>query len=470
MGGRMPFFSAPTEEDEEEQPAAVSEAQKQPASKANKVLADGTYATQSAYVEDSASTKQNAKKTAGPFLRSEILAGKFDVGAVAMKTLGKVALKLQASNADERIKNGVTAEVLYICACFLQYIEHSELYKDSVSSSTSHEEVVQLIRIILEPNEQLYSTIVRESREAHKRHLEEYNRTMNVQPEKKVVDVQVDDKLSIRLLQGSKYGHVSFEDNVEVDLMKATGMSERDTEAGALSRVHQLTGFSDPLYAECYINAHRYDIVLEVLVINRTKDTLQNVGLELSTVGDLQITKRAQLQTHTLAPLGKVWIRSDVKVSSTETGMIYGNLVYDIAGSAVSDKHCVVLNNIRVDILDYIEPATCSDSQYRNMWYEFEWENKVPVSAKAASVFEFLEDIIRATNMKCLTPKSAMEGDCRFLAANLYARSIFGEDALANMSVEQLENGEISGYIRIRSKTQGIALSLGDKIAKRAQP
>jgi len=382
--GRMPFFSAPTEEDEEEQPAAVSEAQKQPASKANKVLADGTYATQSAYVEDSASTKQNAKKTAGPFLRSEILAGKFDVGAVAMKTLGKVALKLQASNADERIKNGVTAEVLYICACFLQYIEHSELYKDSVSSSTSHEEVVQLIRIILEPNEQLYSTIVRESREAHKRHLEEYNRTMNVQPEKKVVDVQVDDKLSIRLLQGSKYGHVSFEDNVEVDLMKATGTSERDTEAGALSRVHQLTGFSDPLYAECYINAHRYDIVLEVLVINRTKDTLQNVGLELSTVGDLQITKRAQLQTHTLAPLGKVWIRSDVKVSSTETGMIYGNLVYDIAGSAVSDKHCVVLNNIRVDILDYIEPATCSDSQYRNMWYEFEWENKVPVSAKAA--------------------------------------------------------------------------------------
>jgi len=35
------------------------------------------------------------------------------------------------------------------------------------------------------------------------------------------------------------------------------------------------------------------------------------------------------------------------------------------------------------------------------------------------------------------------------------------------MSVEQLETGEISGYIRIRSKTQGIALSLGDKIAQR---
>lgn len=85
------------------------------------------------------------------------------------------------------------------------------------------------------------------------------------------------------------------------------------------------------------------------------------------------------------------------------------------------------------------------------------------------SVFEFLSDIIKSTNMKCLTPQSAMKGDCRFLAANLYAKSIFGEDALANMSIEQLDSGEISGYIRIRSKTQGIALSLGDKIAQRSQ-
>ncbi|KAK8602626.1 hypothetical protein V6N12_052430 [Hibiscus sabdariffa] len=43
-----------------------------------------------------------------------------------------------------------------------------------------------------------------------------------------------------------------------------------------------------------------------------------------------------------------------------------------------------------------------------------------------------------------------------FLAANLYAKSVFGEDALVNLSVEKL-----SGHIRMRSKNQGIALSLG---------
>jgi coatomer subunit beta len=43
---------------------------------------------------------------------------------------------------------------------------------------------------------------------------------------------------------------------------------------------------------------------------------------------------------------------------------------------------------------------------------------------------------------------------------------VFGEDALVNVSVEKKDDsdGKIGGYIRIRSKTQGIALSLGDRI------
>ena len=42
--------------------------------------------------------------------------------------------------------------------------------------------------------------------------------------------------------------------------------------------------------------------------------------------------------------------------------------------------------------------------------------------------------------------------------------SFTGEDALANLSVERSEAGSITGHVRIRSKTQGIALSLGDRI------
>lgn len=68
------------------------------------------------------------------------------------------------------------------------------------------------------------------------------------------------------------------------------------------------------------------------------------------------------------------------QVSSTETGIIFGNIVYDIAGVSSSDKNCVILNDIHIDIMDYISPASCSELKFRQMWAEFEWENKVAVN------------------------------------------------------------------------------------------
>jgi coatomer subunit beta len=60
------------------------------------------------------------------------------------------------------------------------------------------------------------------------------------------------------------------------------------------------------------------------------------------------------------------------------------------------------------------------------MWTEFEWENKVNINSKAKSLREFLKQLMESTNMSCLTPEASLKGDCRFLSANLYARSVFG--------------------------------------------
>ena len=39
---------------------------------------------------------------------------------------------------------------------------------------------------------------------------------------------------------------------------------------------------------------------------------------------------------------------------------------------------------------------------------------------------EYLTHVMKSTNMSCLTPEGAMSGDCDFLSANMYARSLFG--------------------------------------------
>ena len=51
--------------------------------------------------------------------------------------------------------------------------------------------------------------------------------------------------------------------------------------------------------------------------------------------------------------------------------------------------------------------------------------------------------------MKCLTPEKTLTGDCEFLAANLYAKSMFGESALANLSIEVGSNGFVQGNFMV---------------------
>ena len=114
--------------------------------------------------------------------------------------------------------------------------------------------------------------------------------------------------------------------------------------------------------------------------------------------------------------------------------------------------------------MDYIQPAHCTETQFRNMWAEFEWENKVAVFTAIEDCEEFLKHVMKLTNMACLTEVDTLEPGCDFLAANLFARSIFGEAALLNLSIEKAETGRVEGFIRIRAKNQGVALSLGDRL------
>lgn len=133
----------------------------------------------------------------------------------------------------------------------------------------------------------------------------------------------------------------------------------KDDFISKLQRIVQLTGFSDSVYAEAFVNVQQFDIFLDVLIVNQSTETLQNLTVEFATLGDLKIVERPM--PHTLGPLSFQSIKATVKVSSTETGVIFGNIFYD--GPATVDSHCVVLNDIHIDILDYIAPAYCNEAQ-----------------------------------------------------------------------------------------------------------
>jgi len=463
--GEPPFIDLTPEAEKQEHKqtkAAVLTPNTGAGSGSRLLLPDGTYATQSAFSEAADTTSSVITTTNELSLRALLLSGDFFLGSSIASALTKLVLKLQEKNVSQQVKNNVTAEVLYLLVSMLS-LGKSGLLPNPIDTD-SYERIVLCVKVLTKSKAKTSEIFSKLCRKSFAHMLKENQRTKEIKVEKpKEVDVQADDLIKVRQLRAKRtYAQSDLEDEGDTDLGLATGIEKEVDLSSKLNRIIQLTGFSDPIYAEAFVNVHQYDIVLDVTVINQTPDTLQNVSLELATLGDLKLCERPQ--NYTIGPRDKKQIKANIKVSSTETGIIFGNIVYDVAGSSSSDKNCVILNDIHIDIMDYIAPAYCSETAFRTMWQEFEWENKVAVNTTILDVNLFLKHILQCTNMNCLTPKSALEGDCGFLSANLYAKSIFGEDALANISIEKQADGKIAGFIRIRSKTQGIALSLGDKI------
>uniref|UniRef100_A0ABI7YPA5 Coatomer subunit beta n=1 Tax=Felis catus TaxID=9685 RepID=A0ABI7YPA5_FELCA len=426
----------------------------------------GTYATQSAL----SSSRPTKKEDERPPLRGFLLDGDFFVAASLATTLTKIALRYVALVQEKKKQNSFVAEAMLLMATIL-HLGKSSLPKKPITDDDV-DRISLCLKVLSECSPLMNDIFNKECRQSLSHmlsaKLEEEKLSQKKESEKRNVTVQPDDPISFMQLTAKNEMNCK-EDQFQLSLLAAMGNTQRkeaaDPLASKLNKVTQLTGFSDPVYAEAYVHVNQYDIVLDVLVVNQTSDTLQNCTLELATLGDLKLVEKPSPLT--LAPHDFANIKANVKVASTENGIIFGNIVYDVSGAA-SDRNCVVLSDIHIDIMDYIQPATCTDAEFRQMWAEFEWENKVTVNTNIVDLNDYLQHILKSTNMKCLTPEKALSGYCGFMAANLYARSIFGEDALANVSIEKpIQQGPeapVTGHIRIRAKSQGMALSLGDKI------
>lgn len=427
------------------------------------VTADGTYATQSAFSANTATTKKDAER---PPLRKYLMEGDFFIGASLGTTLTKLALRYCQIVQDAKKQNRFTAESMLVLTSIM-HLGTSGLPAKPITKDDL-DRLALCLKVLSDKSSLLQQVFSADCRDALGQMLEAQKQVESVTGtgDKKVAVIQPDSPISF--LQLSKLDAlVGTGDMLDLSLSAALGtgkISGTDFSSTKLSKVTQLTGFSDPVYAEAYVNVNQYDIVLDVLVVNQTKDTLQNCTLELATLGDLKLVEKPQ--PIVLAPNDFANIKANVKVASTENGIIFGNIVYDMAG-ATSDRNVVVLNDIHIDIMDYIVPATCTETEFRTMWADFEWENKVSVNTTVTGLGDYLASLLKSTNMKCLTPDKALSGECGFMAANLYAKSIFGEDALANVSLEKnpaKPEAPVTGHIRIRAKSQGMALSLGDKI------
>jgi coatomer subunit beta len=366
----------------------------------NIVLADGTYASVT-----STETVGGAVQEALPHLRKLVIGGDMLLGTVVAVTLTKLALK---STVDPNLKgvvsNRLVSSAVLVAAGIGKVAESKSKGANGVHADCI-DRLTSCCRILLDPavRERLAATWLVAGKDAFMTIVtsQKLAKSKASEASKKSSASQADDLIQFRQLRAQ-----AVQGGIEVDLMdaddisRATGTDAAGGDSNKLPHVHQLTGYSDPVYAEASITVHDYDIILDILVINRTPNTLTNLTLELATMGDLKLVERPQ--SHTIGPLDERKLRANIKVSSTETGHIFGTIVFD--NSSTAQKTYVNLSDIQLNIMDYIRPAECRGEDFRSMWAEFEWENKVAINTNITNLREFLNHIIANTNMTCLTP------------------------------------------------------------------
>jgi coatomer subunit beta len=296
----------------------------------NIVLSDGTYASVTSTETVGNNHSENEKL---PHLRRLICSGDILLGTVLSVTLTKLALKATED------KYRITLGALLTAAGVGKLAELRRGDRIGVHADCL-ERLTQCCRVLLDPSvqEKLKDVFLTSCQEAYSQLVSKQKvlKQKVTEQAKKGKASNPDDLIQFRQLR-----QLSVQGGLEVDLMdaddisRAIGVDRNNAEDNKLRHVYQLTGYSDPVYAEASVTVHEYDIILDMLIINRTPNTLTNLTVELATIGDLKILERPQ--SYTIGPLDERRLRASIKVSSTETGHIFGTIVFDNSSSARSE-------------------------------------------------------------------------------------------------------------------------------------
>ena len=238
-----------------------------------KITSDGTYATQSAFSNPAA-----AKKETRPPLRQYLMDGDFFIGTTLAATLTKLVLKYFDWEEQEIERNRVCTTAMLIMSSIMHFgksgfpkkqITNDDLDRIFLCLKTLSERTPEIVAVFKDAcREALASMLTAQTEEE----LQEKK-----SKKKQVAKVQADDPISFTQLANNRndqLGENVFESSLNQALAgtKPTGMSDITMPSSKLNKITQLTGFSDPVYAEAYVTVNQFDILIDVLIVNQTSE------------------------------------------------------------------------------------------------------------------------------------------------------------------------------------------------------
>ena len=426
-------------------------------------MPDGSYGTETIVVNDSKIISKDDNDIPKSPLREFIEGKEFFLCGVLSISLSKLILKMKKNLNKEYKRMGVEA-LIFLCSYLRLHQDSKKLDPDNKNrimmcvkllSNYNKTPISVMDKVISGESRKILSNIIEQ-----KLYDFEQRKLSNLAKSKESILVQPDEQIAYRQLKDVEAGEndFDFEIGAGVDLTAESEfdfLSQKKDTSEKETRVYQLTGLSDDIYVEGKLEIHQYDLILTMLLVNRTKNTLPNVNVTLLTLGSIKIVEKP-ISTN-LKGYSSDTVKASLKVFNTENGGIYGYVNYESINPV-----SIALDGIDIDFMDSLHPGNCTEAEFKKMWADYEWENKITVVTSLTDIQEYIDTLQQKLNANRLTPLTGKESG--FLVTTFYAKSKFEEDALLNISIEKTKEGKISGLIRIRAKTEGMAGCIGSRI------
>jgi len=386
------------------------------------ILADGTYSTQ--IVEEKKTTLQPEKKS---FLREKlVMEGNYYLKATLAVALAKLTLNLKDNIA---LYNRWAIEVLLILCEILNF---NKRFKTSMEAF--NERIKYCIHILSNPANYNFDNTLHIAKEVENKEpiVNEVIASTISNPDVGLVFRQFKD------LKNSTDYEI-YENESEVITKHKTLISNWQQE------VYQLTGYTEPVYAELLVESQDFNVELIITLVNRTKKTLHNVLLETSMDGAKLISKPTGFN---LPPGENKVLKFVYKIESTSNIAIHGYIIY--YGSSGNIPHNIPFDHITYKLHNHLLPQLITEEQFKKLWREFKGKKQFTWILKGKDTFNALKKVKSMLDMEFI--RDIKPND--LIIANLYAKTKLGEDILMNVIAESKENIEM--IFDIRAKTEAI--------------
>eukprot|EP00826_Nyctotherus_ovalis_P058386 TRINITY_DN801_c0_g1_i7.p1 TRINITY_DN801_c0_g1~~TRINITY_DN801_c0_g1_i7.p1 ORF type:complete len:951 (+),score=329.19 TRINITY_DN801_c0_g1_i7:72-2924(+) len=419
------------------------------------VLPDGTYATQ-IVEEPEAARKTEEKKVEHKesFLRGFVLAQEGFFTAVLGVALAKLVI---------RIRDDVKSYNDWAVYALLAMCSMIKVFKSNALDGDNKSRLLSSIKVLSENNrreQELFLSCGDEmSAEADKKLLAEQEADKETQEKDEArYRVGAEELISFRQLKGTQSA-IDYElDENDRETLPLEGMAEEKETAN--TSVYQLTGYTDPVYAEAIVENRYHTITVTLVLTNRTKSTLQNVQVETFIKEELKSSEKPQ--TFNLAPKQVKTIKVLYKASKTEDGSLFGYITYSSPSGNV--PHVIPLDHIPLNLLNTILPKQISEKAFKKLWIDLVWENKFEFVTKGTP-YNFLKSFGEKMGLMIVSPLSEFDRTSNLLAANLYGQTKFStrflftldEELLMNISLDKEAEDKLKVAIKIRSISRVIA-------------